>query len=296
LVAGLAGKRPLQQLLGEQDKHLKGDSAGHARFLLSPAFSADKRPGRRSERGQLLRYIATTEHTRELVDFNLINSHTTRLSVGATNVRTGASTYFNSDEQPIGLSHILASASLPPGFAPTEVDGEFYWDGAVVSNTPMQYVIDTRQRNNALIFQVDLWDPVGEVPLDIPSAFLRATESRSASRVNISIDQYKKMESYRQALCEFFDRLPKQYRDDPEVAFLEQEARVKAVTIVQLKYRSNEYEVSGKTFEFSRRAMENHWQAGCDDTKIALAEPAVLDPPSPGEALRIFDVRHGWMK
>jgi NTE family protein len=211
-------------------------------------------------------------------------------------VRTGASTYFNSDERPLDLSHILASASLPPGFAPTKIGDEFYWDGAVVSNTPMQYVIDTRQRDNALIFQVDLWDPVGAVPLDIPSAFLRATEIHSASRVNISIEQYKKMERYRQALCNFFDRLPEQYRSDPDAAFLEQEARVKAATIVQLKYQSREYEVSGKTFEFSRRAMESHWQTGYDDTRIALTEPAVLDPPSQAEALRIFDVRNGWMK
>jgi NTE family protein len=160
----------------------------------------------------------------------------------------------------------------------------------------MQHVIDNRQRDSALIFQVDLWDPNGEVPLDIPSTFLRATEIHSASRVNISIEQYKKMEKYRHALCSFFDRLPEQYQNDPDAKFLEQEARVKTATIVQLKYQSKKYEVSGKTFEFSRRAMEEHWQAGYDDTNVALGEPAVLDPPSVAEALRIFDIRQGWMK
>jgi NTE family protein len=232
----------------------------------------------------------------KLVDFDLINSRPMRLSVGATNVRTGASIYFNSNERPLSISHILASASLPPGLAPTKVDGEYYWDGAVVSNTPMQHVIDNRQRDSALIFQVDLWDPNGKVPLDIPSAFLRATEIHSASRVNISIEQYKKMEKYRHALCRFFDRLPEQYQNDPDAKFLEQEARVKAATIVQLKYQSRKYEVSGKTFEFSRPAMEEHWQSGYEDTKVALGEPAVFDTPNVAEALRIFDVHHGWMK
>jgi NTE family protein len=232
----------------------------------------------------------------KLVDFDLINNRPMRLSVGATRVRTGASIYFNSNERPLSISHILASASLPPGFPPTEVDGEYYWDGAVVSNTPMQHVIDNRQRDSALIFQVDLWDPNGEVPLDIPSAFLRATEIHSASRVNISIEQYKKMEKYRHALCSFFDRLPEQHQNDPDAKFLEQEARVKTATIVQLKYQSKKYEVSGKTFEFSRRAMEEHWQAGYEDTNVALGEPEVLEPPSVGQALRIFDVRQGWMK
>jgi NTE family protein len=231
-----------------------------------------------------------------LVDFDLINSHSTRLSVGATNLQTGASTFFNSNERALSVSHILASTSLPPAFPPTEVEGEYYWDGAVVSNTPMQHVIDNRQRNSALIFQVDLWDPKGEVPLDIPSAFLRATEIHSASRVNISIEQYKKLEKHRLALCSFFDRLPEQFRNDPDAEFLEQEARIKAATIVQLRYQSRKYEISGKTFEFSRRAMEEHWQAGYEDTKIALEEPGVLDPPNVAEALRIFDVRHGWSK
>jgi NTE family protein len=232
----------------------------------------------------------------KLVNFDLINSTSTRLSVGAANVRTGLSTYFNNDEHPISMLHILASASLPPGFPPTEINGEYYWDGAVVSNTPMQHVIDTRQRDSALIFQVDLWDPNGEVPLDIPSAFLRATEIHSASRVNISLEQYKKMEKFRNALCSFFDRLPEQYQNDPDARYLEKEARVKAATIVQLKYQSRKYEGSDKTFEFSRRAMEEHWQAGYEDTKLALTEPAVLDPPSDADALRIFDVRQGWMK
>jgi NTE family protein len=232
----------------------------------------------------------------KLVDFDLINSTPMRLSVGAANVLTGASTYFNNYEQPISVLHILASASLPPGFPPTEINGEYYWDGAVASNTPMQHVIDTRQKDSALIFQVDLWDPHGEVPLDIPSALLRATEIHSASRVNISFEQYRKMEKFRDALCRFFDRLPEQYQDDPDVQFLEKEARVKAATIVQLKYRSKKYEGVDKTFGFSRGAMEEHWQAGYEDTNVALAEPAVLDPPSNADPLRIFDVRHGWTK
>jgi NTE family protein len=232
----------------------------------------------------------------KLVDFSRIESTPTRLSVGATNVRTGASVYFNSNEQPITVSQILASASLPPGFAPTEIDGEYYWDGAVVSTRPCNTSSITGSETAHSFFQVDLWDPNGEVPLDIPSTFLRATEIHSASRINISIEQYKKMETYRQALCRFLDRLREEYQSDPDAKFMEQEARVKAATIVQLKYQSSKCEVAGKTFNFSRVAMEEYWRAGYEDTKTAVEEPSMLDPPIAGEALRIFDVRHGWMK
>jgi NTE family protein len=231
-----------------------------------------------------------------LVDFDLINREPMRLSIGATHIRTGAPVYFENTDDKITPAHIIASASLPPGFPPTEIDGEYYWDGGVVSNSPMQYVIDNRRRYSALVFQVDLWDANGEVPLDIPSANLRALEIHSASRVNISLDQYRKTQQFRYALRRFLDQLPDRCQNDPDVRFLAEEAHVKVSTIVQLKYQSKKYETAGKTFEFSRRAMEEHWQSGYDDTKVALGEPAVLELPNECEAARIFDVHHGWVK
>ena len=181
--------------------------------------------------------------------------------------------YFDNRKQRITAAHILASASLPPSFPPTQIDGEYYWDGGVVSNSPMQFVIDNRGRHTALVFQVDLWDPHGEPPLDIPSANLRAMEIHSASRINVSLDQYKKTQKFRHALRRFLDQLPEQCQNDPEVQFLSEQARAKVATIVQLKYQSNKFETAGKIFEFSRRAMEEHWQAGYEDTKVALGGP-----------------------
>jgi NTE family protein len=230
-----------------------------------------------------------------LVNFDLIDSKTMRFSVGATHIQTGASVYFDNWEQKISAAHVIASASLPPGFPPTEIDGEYYWDAGVVSNSPMQFVVDNRRRNSALVFQVDLWDANGEVPLDIPSANLRAIEIHSASRINVSLEQYKKMQKFRHALRKFLDQLPLHCQDDPEVKFLSEEARVKVATIVQLKYQSKKYETAAKTFEFSRRAMEEHWQVGYEDTKVALGEAAVLEPPRVADAIRIFDVHRGWI-
>ncbi len=229
-----------------------------------------------------------------LVDFNLINVNSMRFTALATNVRTGVPAYFDNRKQRITAAHILASASLPPSFPPTQIDGEYYWDGGVVSNSPMQFVIDNRGRHTALVFQVDLWDPHGEPPLDIPSANLRAMEIHSASRINVSLDQYKKTQKFRHALRRFLDQLPEQCQNDPEVQFLSEQARAKVATIVQLKYQSNKFETAGKMFEFSRRAMEEHWQAGYEDTKVALGEPRVFELPDAKEGARIFDVHHGW--
>jgi NTE family protein len=252
-----------------------------------------------AERPDLVSYYDTTplkETLARLVDFDLINAQPMRFTALATNIRTGAPAYFDNREQKIAAAHILASASLPPSFPPTEIDGEYYWDGGVVSNSPMQFVVDNRGRHTALVFQVDLWDANGDVPLDIPSANLRAIEIHSASRINVSLEQYQKMQRFRYALRRFLDQLPEQCQDDPEVQFLSEQARGKVATIVQLKYQAQKYETAGKMFEFSRLAMEEHWQAGYDDTEVALGEPAVFELPDVREAARIFDVHHGWMK
>ena len=31
----------------------------------------------------------------------------------------------------------MASGALPPGFPAVEIEGEYYWDGGLVSNTPL---------------------------------------------------------------------------------------------------------------------------------------------------------------
>ncbi|WP_457840907.1 patatin-like phospholipase family protein, partial [Staphylococcus aureus] len=84
------------------------------------------------------------------IDFDRINSRETRLSVGAVNVRTGNFTYFDTETHLIRPEHIMASGSLPPGFPATEIDGEFYWDGGLISNTPLQWVADGPTRQDTL--------------------------------------------------------------------------------------------------------------------------------------------------
>src|SRR5665213_4503483 len=109
----------------------------------------------------------------ELVDFDLINSKKIRLSVGAVNVETGNSQYFDNFERPIAPEHIMASGALPPAFAPVFIDGQAYWDGGIVSNTPLQYVLDSREGADLLVFQVDLFSARGPVPVDLPGVLSR---------------------------------------------------------------------------------------------------------------------------
>ena len=101
-----------------------------------------------------------------LVDFDRINHGGMRFSVGAVDVASGNFTYFDSTTHKIRVDHVIASGSLPPGFSATEVDGRHYWDGGLISNTPLQWVLDSEPRRDAGL-QVDLWSARGDLPKDL---------------------------------------------------------------------------------------------------------------------------------
>jgi NTE family protein len=225
----------------------------------------------------------------QLVDFDLLNSGQTRLSVGAVNVKTGNFVCFDNTLQRIGPEHVMASGSLPPGFPATEVDGEYFWDGGLVSNTPLQWVFDDRPRQDTLAFQVDLWSARGELPRNLIDAEVRQKEIQFSSRTRAATNHVKRAQRLRQAFTNVVRQLPAEMRDLEDVKLLEEEADDKVFNIVHLIYRSAKYEGVAKDFEFSRRTMEEHWRAGYEDVARALKHPEVLQPPERELGLRTFD-------
>jgi len=224
-----------------------------------------------------------------LVDFDRINDGEMRFSVGAVNVRTGNFVYFDNTTHVIGPTHVIASGSLPPGFPATEVDGEYYWDGGIVSNTPLQWVLDSRPRLDTLAFQIDLWSARGEIPRDLMEAEVRLKDIQYSSRTRAATDRYKNVQKLRLAFARLLNEFPEELRARDEVKLLEKEADDKVCNIVQLIYNSKKYEGIVKDYEFSRRTMEEHWRAGFDDAMGALAHPEVLQLPNRLEGVRIFD-------
>ena len=117
-----------------------------------------------------------------LVDFDLINDGPMRFSVGTVDVCTGNFIYFDTTTHRIGVEHVMASGSLPPGFPATEIDGQYFWDGGLVSNTPLQWVLDSRPRRDTLALQVDLWNARGALPKDLIEVEVRQKEIVYSSR------------------------------------------------------------------------------------------------------------------
>jgi NTE family protein len=224
-----------------------------------------------------------------LVDFDRINHGDTRLSVGAVNVRTGNFTSFDTTTQKIDVRHVIASGSLPPGFPATEIDGEFYWDGGVVSNSILQYVLDSLPRRDTLAFQVDVWSASGESPRDLAQTDTREKDIRYSSRTRAATDQFRYAQRLRHALRLALERLPTTLRESPEFKVIANEADETVHNVVHLIYHTKSYEGVAKDYEFSRRTMEEHWRSGHEDASRALAHPEIFQRPDTIDGFRAFD-------
>jgi len=288
---------PLVEIKGELTHRIVNQTRALYTMLLgAPDFFKPRFPPPllwASHRSDAISYydVAPLKATLErLVDFDRINTASEmRFSVGAVNVRTGNSIYFDTKTHVIGPAHVMASGSLPPGFPATEIDGEYYWDGGIVSNTPLQWVLDSRPRLDTLAFQIDLWRARGDLPRDMPEIEVRLKDIQYSSRTRAATDQYRRQQKLRLAFTTLLDDLPENLRAHKDVQTLKQEADDKVCNIVQLIYNCKNYEGNVKDFEFSRRTMEEHWREGYNDAVRALNRREVLELPDRAEGVRTFD-------
>src|ERR1700758_2967544 len=165
-----------------------------------------------------------------LVDFDRINDLKCRLSVGAVGITTGNFRYFDNVEfkrqgKRIGPEHIMASGALPPGFPAVLIDGEYYWDGGIASNTPLDFVLDTETDRDLLIFQVDLFSARGERPKNFLEAAEREKDIRYSSRTRMNTDKNRQIHNTRKALRDLISKLPDNLKNDPSVEYLAKAAR-----------------------------------------------------------------------
>jgi NTE family protein len=225
----------------------------------------------------------------QLVDFDRINAGEMRFSVGAVDICTGNFVYFDTKTHRIGFEHVAASGSLPPGFPATKIEDCYFWDGGLISNTPLEWVLDARPRRDTLAFQVDLWNARGELPKDMIEVEVRHKEIIYSSRNRAATNRYKYVQKLRVALARLLEQLPEELRNSDDARLLLAEADDKVCNIVQLIYRTRPYEGIAKDFEFSRRTMEEHWQTGYDNARQTLANPEVLALPDRLEGVRTFD-------
>jgi NTE family protein len=226
-----------------------------------------------------------------LVDFDVLNGGPVRLSVGAVNVETGNFIYFDTAQDRVDVRHIMASGALPPGLPPIEIEGEYYWDGGLVSNTPLQYALEQRGERHRVVFQVDLFPARGQMPATILDVSQREKDIRFSSRTRFNTDIELERQLMIKAANRLLEKLPPELRADPDVQKLASLRReCKGIDVVHLIYRTKQYESQAKDYEFSRASMEEHWQAGYADMRDTLRDPRWTQRDPHSHAVRIFDL------
>jgi NTE family protein len=228
----------------------------------------------------------------QLIDFDRINTNRTRLSVGTVNVRSGNFVYFDTATHTIGPQHIMASAALPPGFPAVEIGGEHYWDGGLVSNTPLEWLVHSNPYLDTLAFQVDLWNSRGELPRTFAEVSTRQKEIQYSSRSRAGTESFKYVQGLRRAMADLLEKLPEDLQNGPEAQLLRPVAERRVYSIVHLIYRAQNYEGHSKDYDFSRSSMQEHWRAGYHDAIRTLRHPEVLQRPTNHEGVFTFDLSH----
>ncbi len=214
-----------------------------------------------------------------MIDWDLLNDGPMRIAVGAVDVQTGNFAYFDThgpDQTRIDARHIMASGALPPGLPPVEIDGRYYWDGGLVSNTPLAHILETQGRQSMLVFQVDLFPARGPMPQTIDDVWTREKDIRYSSRTRQVTDQYLRLRRDHDSIRRLLDKLPSELDDDPDVVALREAVTEYPVNVVHLIYRQQRWETGAKDFEFSRATMSHHWKEGRESLRRSIRHGDVL--------------------
>jgi NTE family protein len=220
------------------------------------------------------------ETLERMVDFDRLNDGGIRVSVGAVDVASGNLEYFDNARMRLDARHILASGALPPAFPAVEIDGRYFWDGGLVSNTPLSQVFDAEPRRDSLVFQVDLWNARGELPQNLLDVAEREKEIRYSSRTRTITDMQRVGQHYRRLLRELLEEIPADVRHkNPWCQHAETLACGKRYSVIHLIYRDRARFGHFKDYQFGRVAMREHWRSGLADIGRALAHPDWLQLP-----------------
>jgi NTE family protein len=226
----------------------------------------------------------------ELVDFPLLNTRQMRFAVGAVNVLSGNFIYFDNANEEIGPEHVMASGALPPALPMVKIGTDYFWDGGIVSNTPLQHLLEQDDDLNSLVFQVDLFSARGVLPRDMQDVLARHKDIMYSSRTRHNTDVYRHLHTLKTKLYTALAKVPDDKLTAEERKLRDDLADLPEIAILHLIYQQKAYEGHQRDYEFSGTSMREHWQSGYEDTKRTLKQKRWLELPAEGMGLVVHDV------
>lgn len=224
-------------------------------------------------------------------DFNLVNNGNIRVSIGAVNINTGNFVYFDNSRNTLRAEHFIASGALPPGFPAVEIDGEYYWDGGMVSNTPLSEILNDQNRKNSLVFQIDLWSAKGDLPRNLLDIAERSKDIQYSSKTRLITDTMKEQHKNRILMKELLKQIPQDVRkSDSWCKEAEKIAEDMLTNVIQLVYKDKNFEGHYKDYEFSTLTMQEHWASGLSDIRETFKNSDWFNLPSIEDGFVTHDI------
>lgn len=225
-----------------------------------------------------------------LIDFDLLNSGKTRLTLSAVKVNNGQEVHFDTKNQKIYPEHIMASGALPPGFPAVKIDGEYYWDGGVVNNTPIEVVLNDLPRQNTLCFMVHLFDPDGDLPSNLDQVLLRHKDISYASNYKRAIQSFSGAHQMRHAIASLYDMLPKEEKAEPKARKLRELGCKSTMLMVRFHRHHSATDLSSKDYAFSPTSIQEGIEMGYEQATEALKKSPWLKPVPQDAGAILYDM------
>jgi NTE family protein len=190
----------------------------------------------------------------------------------------------------------MASGALPPAFPAVRIDGELYWDGGILSNTPTEAIFDDNPRRNSLIFAVHLWNPMGEEPGTIWEVLNRHKDIQYSSRVASHIARQRQLHHMRHIINQLAKMLPENVRKTPEAKALAAYGCPTVMHVVRLLAPQLENENHTKDVDFSPTSIRLRWEAGYTQTMRSLEKAPWEDEADPDEGVVLHEPEAGMLE
>jgi NTE family protein len=226
----------------------------------------------------------------ELIDLNVLNNGDVHFAVGAVNVTSGNFVFFDNRQEDICIEHIMASGALPPAFPMVQIGTDYFWDGGIVSNTPLQHLLAQPDNLNSLVFQVDLFSARGALPRTMSDVLGRHKDITYSSRTRQVTDMFARLQRWKHRCFEALQKIPPDQLTDEDRQMLESLSDLPRATILQMIYQQKSYEGNARDYEFSADSMHEHWKNGHEDTVHSLKRKDWLAMPPRNVGVVTHDV------
>jgi NTE family protein len=225
----------------------------------------------------------------DLVDFSLIQPGGVRLTVGAARIGAALMCYFDSQATPLSIEHVMASGALPPAFPPVRIGEHYYWDGGILSNTPIEAVFDDCPRRSGVVFAVHVWNPSGPEPENLLQVLNRQKDIQYSSRAATHITRQKQIHKLRHIISELAASIPDERRREPEIAEMLSYGCPTQMHVVRLQAPPLMDENHMKDIDFSEASIRKRWRLGYEHTKHVIAAAPWKAEAGPHEGVIVHE-------